>query len=77
MDWLLLLGRILFALLFAMNGALFHLRNRQTAIGYSKMMGAPAAGDHGRLGAALILFFLYQQFGDQIGLDVGPEALVG
>lgn len=133
MDWLLLVGRILFALLFVMNGLLFHLRNREMAIGYSKMMGAPApeitvlltgiqilvAGlmivlgiwvdlaalliiafliptnywmhsywkmegeqkqfnqvqfwkNTALIGASLILFFLYQQFGEEIGLNIEP-----
>lgn len=139
MDFLLLLGRILFAFQFVSAGWGFHLRQRQTAIGYAKMMGAPApeitvvltgiqiivAGlmivlgiwvdvaallviafliptnyfmhpfwkiddpeqkvmqatqfwkNTALMGGALVLFFLYQQFGDEIGLNVGPESLFG
>lgn len=29
------------------------------------------------IGGALILFYLYQQFGDQIGLNIGPPSLFG
>jgi len=138
MDWVLLLGRILFALLFVRSGVLVHLRGRQMAIGYSKMM-APApeltvvltgvqilvAGlmiglgiwvdlaallvvaflvptnywmhsywkmddpdqkqmnnvqfwkNTALIGGALILFYLYQQFGDDTGLNVGPPSLFG
>jgi uncharacterized membrane protein YphA (DoxX/SURF4 family) len=139
MDWVLLLGRILFALLFVQSGLLFHLRGRQMAIPYAKMMGAPApeftvlltgvqiivAGllialgiwvdlaallvvafliptnywmhsywkmddpdqkqmnsvqfwkNTALIGGALILFYLYQQFGDDTGLNLGPPALFG
>ena len=135
MEWLLLLGRILFAFQFVSAGWSFHLRQRQTAIGYSKMMGAPApeltvpltgvqlivAGlmivvglwvdlaallviafliptnyfmhpfwkiddpeqkvmqathfwkNTALIGGALVLFFLYQQFGDEIGLNLEPS----
>lgn len=137
MDWVLLLGRLLFAYQFANAGFSFHLRQRQAATGYTKMMGAPApeitvvltgiqilvAGlmialgiwvdlaallivafliptnywMHGYwrmedpeqkqlnrvqfwkntalMGGALILFYLYQQFGEEIGLNIGPAAL--
>ncbi|HZB23731.1 MAG TPA: DoxX family protein [Gaiellaceae bacterium] len=134
MEWLLLLGRILFAFQFVSAGWSFHLRQRQMAIGYSKMMGAPApeitvvltgiqlivAGlmivvgfwvdlaallviafliptnyfmhpfwkiddpeqkvmqstqfwkNTALIGGALILFFLYQQYGEDIGLNIEP-----
>lgn len=134
MDWLLLLGRILFALLFVNSGFAFHLRQRAMAIGYAKSMGAPApevtvvltgvqivvAGlmivlglwvdlaallviaflvptnywmhpfwkmddpaqkvlnqthffkNTALIGGALILFYLYQQFGSEIGLSIDP-----
>jgi putative oxidoreductase len=42
MDFVLLLGRILFAWQFVSAGLFFHLRQREMATGYSKMMGAPA-----------------------------------
>ena len=42
MDWLLLLGRILFAYQFVSAGVNFHLRQREAATGYARMMGAPA-----------------------------------
>jgi uncharacterized membrane protein YphA (DoxX/SURF4 family) len=139
MDVVLLLGRILFAFLFVNAGLGFHLRKRQMAIGYSKMMGAPApeltvvltgvqiivAGlmivlgiwvdlaallviaflvptnywmhafwkmddpdqkamnqtqfwkNTALIGGALILFYLYQQFGDDTGLNLGPPSLFG
>ena len=138
MDWLLLLGRILFAFQFVSAGYGFHLRQREMATGYTKSMGAPwpeitvvltgiqiiVAGlmivlgiwvdlaalliiafliptnywmhpywkmegeqkqfnqvqfwkNVSLMGASLILFFLYQQFGDEIGLNIGPEALFG
>jgi putative oxidoreductase len=139
MDWVLLLGRILFAVLFVQSGLFFHLRGRQMAIPYAKMMGAPApeftviltgvqiivagllialgiwvdlAGllivafliptnywmhsywkmddpdqkqlnsvqfwkNTALIGGALILFYLYQQFGDDTGLNVGPPSLFG
>ena len=137
MEWLLLLGRILFAFQFVNAGVGFHLRQREMAVGYSKMMGLPAPGllvpltgiqiivaglmialgiwvdlaallivafliptnyfmhpfwkiedpeqkmqntiqfwkNTALLGGALVLFFLYQQFGSEIGLNIGPEAL--
>jgi putative oxidoreductase len=138
-DVVLLLGRILFAFLFVNAGYGFHLRQRQTASGYAKSMGAPApdvtvvltgvqivvAGllivlgvwvdlaallviafliptnywmhafwkmedpdqkltnrthfwkNTALIGGALILFYLYQQFGDDTGLNVGPPSLFG
>jgi uncharacterized membrane protein YphA (DoxX/SURF4 family) len=137
MDVVLLIGRLLFAFQFVNAGFGFHLRQRQTAVGYSKMMGAPApeitvvltgfqlivAGvmialgiwvdlaallivafliptnywmhpywkmddpdqkqlntvqfwkNTALIGGALILFFLYQQYGAEIGLNIGPEAI--
>jgi putative oxidoreductase len=134
MEWLLLLGRILFAFQFVSAGWSFHLRQRQMAVGYSKMMGAPAPEitvpltgiqiilgglmivlgfwvdlaallliafliptnyfmhpfwkvddpeqkvvqatqfwkNTALIGGALVLFFLYQQFGDEIGLSIEP-----
>jgi putative oxidoreductase len=134
MDWVLLLGRILFALLFVNSGVAFHLQQRQMATGYAKAMGAPApeitvvltgiqiivAGlmivlgiwvdlaallviafliptnywmhafwkmddpdqkvqnqvhffkNTALIGGALILFYLYQQFGGEIGLNIEP-----
>lgn len=139
MDWLLLLGRLLYAFQFVNAGYGFHLRQREMATGYSKMMGLPAAGalvvlsgiqilvaglmialgvwvdlaallviafliptnyfmhpfwkmddpdqkmqntvhfwkNTALLGGALILFYLYQQFGEQTGLNIGPESLFG
>jgi putative oxidoreductase len=137
MDWVLLLGRLLFAFQFANAGFGFHLRQREMATGYSRQMGAPApeitvvltgiqilvAGlmialgiwvdlaallivafliptnywmhpywkmddpeqklfnrtqfwkNVALMGGALILFFLYQQYGEEIGLNIGPAAL--
>jgi putative oxidoreductase len=134
MDWVLLLGRILFGLLFVMNGLNFHLRGREVAVGYTRMMNAPkpeltvvltgiqilVAGlmivvgfwvdlaallivafliptnywmhpywkmedpdqkmqntiqfwkNTALIGGALVLFYLYQQFGDEIGLNIEP-----
>ncbi|MBA3383846.1 MAG: DoxX family protein [Actinobacteria bacterium] len=139
MDWVLLLGRLLFAFLFLNAGFGFHLRQRSMAIGYAKAMGAPApeltvvltglqiivAGvlivlgiwvdlaallviaflvptnywmhafwkmddpdqkvmnrthfwkNTALIGGALILFYLYQQFGDDTGLNLGPPSLFG
>jgi putative oxidoreductase len=134
MDWVLLLGRILFAFVFVNAGVGFHLRQRAMATGYAKAMGAPApditvvltglqitvAGlmivlgiwvdlaallviafliptnywmhsfwkmddpeqklinqtqfikNTALIGGALILFYLYQQFGSEIGLNIEP-----
>jgi putative oxidoreductase len=137
MDWVLLLGRILFASLFVYSGLRFHLLNRPMAVGYARSQNAPAAEltvpltgvvliaggvlialgiwvDLAALavsacvfvfavfmhafwkvddpmerinqqnhfwkniqivGGGLVLFYLFEQFGDDIGLTVGPEAL--
>jgi putative oxidoreductase len=137
MDWILLLGRIVFAQLFIASGVMAHLVQRRSSAEYARALGAPApdllvplsglwiiaAGvliilgiwvDLAALaliafllpiayfmhafwkeddpnmrivqmsqfqknvalsGAALILFFLYQQYGEDIGLNVGPAAL--
>jgi putative oxidoreductase len=136
MDWVLLLGRVLFASLFVMSGATIHLLKWRDGVQYARMSGytwapelmVPASGvvavlgglsvafgvwpDLGALmlvvfvlpvayfmhaywkiedpmmrgiqqaqfmknvalgGAALALFALFQQFGDEIGLTVtGP-----
>jgi putative oxidoreductase len=134
MDWVLLLGRVLFAALFVNAGVGFHIRQRKMAAGYARTMGAPApdltvvltgiqilvAGlmiilgvwvdlaallviafliptnywmhafwkmddpeqkqmnmthfwkNTALIGGALILFYLYQQFGDEIGLNIEP-----
>jgi putative oxidoreductase len=134
MDWVLLVGRILFAAIFVSSGVSFHLVQRQTAVGYARAKGAPlpdlsvpltgiaiiVAGvmiviglwvdlaalvlaaflvstayfmhafwkvddpqekqmeqiqfikDLSLAGGALILFFLFQQFGDEIGLTIEP-----
>jgi putative oxidoreductase len=139
MDWVLLLGRVLFVFLFVQSGVTVHLRGREGAIAYAKQMGAPAPEftvvltglqivvsgvlivlgiwvdlaallliafliptnywmhpfwkledpmqkmmqgvnfwkNTGLIGAALILFYLYQQFGDQTGLNIGPPSLFG
>jgi putative oxidoreductase len=42
MDWVLLLGRILFVFLFVKSGLQFHLLARQMAAGYARSQGAPA-----------------------------------
>jgi Predicted membrane protein len=42
MDWVLLLGRILFAAIFVYSGLGFHLGKREMATGYARMKGAPA-----------------------------------
>jgi uncharacterized membrane protein YphA (DoxX/SURF4 family) len=137
MDGVLLVGRIVFALIFIMSGVMFHVVGRAMATPYARAAGAPlpeltvplsgiaiaAAGvlialgiwvdlaaiviaaslvlfavfmhafwkvgdpqqrqmeqvqfqkDMALAGGALILFYLFQQFGDQIGLVVGPAAL--
>jgi putative oxidoreductase len=134
MDWVLLLGRILFGFLFVNAGFGFHLRQREMATGYARMMGAPAPEltvpltgvqlivgglmivlgiwvdlaallviafliptnywmhafwkmddpdqkvlnqthffkNTALIGGALILFYLYQQFGSEIGLNIEP-----
>jgi putative oxidoreductase len=41
MDWVLLLGRILFGVLFVYSGIAFHLGQRQGATEYARMKGAP------------------------------------
>ena len=137
MDFVLLLGRLLYAWQFVSAGVGFHLRQREMAVGYSKMMGAPApeitvvltgvqiivAGvmialgfwvdlaallviafliptnywmhaywkmddpeqkllnrtqfwkNVALMGGALILFFLYREFGEEFGLNVWDPAL--
>jgi putative oxidoreductase len=42
MDWILLLGRILFAFVFVSSGLGFHLQKRELAIGYTRSKGLPA-----------------------------------
>jgi uncharacterized membrane protein YphA (DoxX/SURF4 family) len=136
-DWVLLIGRILFVFIFVMSGLTFHIMGRAVAIPYARAQGAPfpgllvpltglaiaAAGvlvvlgiwvdlaalvlaanvfafaffmhafwkvedpqqrqmeqtqfikDSALGGAALILFYLFQQFGENIGLVIGPAAL--
>jgi putative oxidoreductase len=137
MDVVLLVGRILFVLIFIMSGLTFHIMGRAMAVGYARSAGAPfpaltvpltglaiaGAGilvvlgiwvdlaalvlaanvfafaffihafwkvedpqqrqmeqtqfmkDSALGGAALILFYLFQQFGEEIGLVIGPAAL--
>jgi putative oxidoreductase len=137
MDWILLLGRIVFAQLFIASGVMAHLVQRRGSAEYARAVGAPApdllvplsgvwiivAGvmivlgiwvDLAALrliafllpiayfmhafwkvddpnmriiqmsqfqknvalaGVSLILFFLYQQYGEDIGLNIGPAAL--
>jgi putative oxidoreductase len=139
MDWVLLLGRLLFIGIFLMSGLTVHLLQRKQGIEYARMKGVPmpellvpfsglmavagalliATGlwaDLGALilvlfifpvafgmhafwketepmarmmeqvqftkdvalgGAALCLFSLFQQFGDEIGLTLGPTSLFG
>lgn len=134
MDWLLLLGRILFSLIFIAAGVMAHLLQRRESTEYARSVGAPApdllvplsgvwiivAGvmivlgiwvDLAALmviafllpiafimhafwkvedpqmriiqmsqfqknialtGGALILFYLFQQFGESIGLTIEP-----
>jgi uncharacterized membrane protein YphA (DoxX/SURF4 family) len=134
MDWVLLVGRVLFAAIFIMSGLLFHLGQRQMAVEYARAKGAPlpdlsapltgvaivAAGvmiviglwvdlaalvlvafllstayfmhafwkvedpqerqaeqihfnkDVALAGGALILFYLFQQAGDAIGITIEP-----
>ena len=123
MDWLLLLGRILFAYQFVSAGVNFHLRQREAATGYARMMGAPAPQltvpltgiqlivgglmivlglwvdlaapsipeslilddpeqkamnqthfwkNTALIGGAIAFFYLYQQFGSEIGLNIEP-----
>ncbi len=134
MDWVLLLGRILFGAIFIYSGLGFHLGKREMAVGYARAKGAPmpeltvpltgiaiaAAGvmiviglwvdlaalvifavlvltayymhafwkaadpqekmmeqtqfsqDIALAGAALILFYLFQQGGEGIGITIEP-----
>jgi putative oxidoreductase len=134
MDWVLLIGRLLYAPVFIVSGLAFHLGKREMAVGYARMKGAPmpeltvpltgvaiaVAGvmiivglwvdlaalviavfllvtayfmhgfwtvedpqermmeqvqfqkDVALAGAALILFYLFQQFGDSIGIAIEP-----
>jgi uncharacterized membrane protein YphA (DoxX/SURF4 family) len=137
-DWLQLIGRLVFAAMFLRSGV-NHFAKREQMIGYARMKGAPAPGplvpltglmifvggalvalgvwgDLGALliatflvptayfmhdfwavedpqaranehahfmknmslaGAALVLLYLFQQFGDEIGLTVGDPSLFG
>ncbi|HXF98175.1 MAG TPA: DoxX family protein [Gaiellaceae bacterium] len=134
MDWVLLVGRILFAAVFILSGLAFHLAKRAMAVEYARAKGAPLpelsapltgvaivlAGvmiviglwvdlaalviaaflvataywmhafwkvedpmerlqeqthfqkDLALAGGALILFYLFQQFGEEIGIAVEP-----
>jgi putative oxidoreductase len=134
MDWVLLIGRILFASLFVSSGVMAHLVHRQETAAYARSLGAPAPElltplsgvaiivsgvmivlglwvDLAALviiafllsmayyvhafwkfedpqmaqnqmahfmknlalaGGALVLFFLFQQFGEDIGLTIEP-----
>jgi putative oxidoreductase len=137
MDWILLVGRILFASIFVVSGATIHLLKWRDGVAYARSNDVPAPellvplsgvmavgggvlvilglwADLGALllaaftfpvaywmhafwkvedpmqrvnqqthfmknvamgGAALALFALFQQFGSEIGLTVGPTAL--
>lgn len=139
MDWVLLIGRVLFIGIFLVSGLTVHLLQRRQGVEYARMKGVPmpellvpfsglmAVGgavlialglwaDLGALilvlfifpvafgmhafwkesdatakmmeqvqftkdvalgGAALSLFALFQQFGDEIGLTLGPTSLFG
>jgi putative oxidoreductase len=138
-DWVLLIGRVLFVGIFLISGLTVHLLQWRQGVEYARMKGVPApellvpfsglmavAGavlvalglwaDLGALllaafvfpvaygmhafwkesdptsrmmeqvqfikdvalgGAALALFSLFQQFGDEIGLTLGPTSLFG
>ena len=41
MDWVLLLGRLLFSAVFIWSGLAFHLGQRAAATGYARTKGAP------------------------------------
>jgi uncharacterized membrane protein YphA (DoxX/SURF4 family) len=139
MDWVILIGRVLFIGVFLISGLTVHLLQRRQGVEYARMKGVPfpellvpfsglmAVGgavlvalglwaDLGALllvlfifpvafgmhafwkesdatarmmeqvqftkdvalgGAALALFGLFQQFGDEIGLTLGPTSLFG
>jgi putative oxidoreductase len=139
MDWVLLIGRVLFVGIFFISGLTIHLLQWRQGVGYARMKGVPAPellvplsglmavggavlvalglwADLGALllaafvfpvaygmhafwkesdptsrmmeqvqfikdvalgGAALALFSLFQQFGDEIGLTLGPTSLFG
>jgi len=134
MDWVLLIGRLLFAPIFIYSGLGFHLGKREMAVGYARAKGAPmpeltvpltgiaiaVAGvmiliglwvdlaalviavfllltayfmhafwkvedpqekmmeqtqfskDVALAGGALFLFYLFQQFGEAIGITIEP-----
>jgi putative oxidoreductase len=134
MDWVLLVGRLLYAPIFIFSGLMFHLGKREMAVGYARMKGAPLPElsvpltviaiavavvmiivglwvdlaalvnavfllvtayymhafwkvddpqerqleqtqfqkDAALAGGALILFYLFQQFGDSIGIAIEP-----
>jgi putative oxidoreductase len=42
MDWVLLIGRILFASIFIISGIMAHLVQRQASAAYARSLGAPA-----------------------------------
>jgi uncharacterized membrane protein YphA (DoxX/SURF4 family) len=139
MDWVILIGRVLFIGVFLISGLTVHLLQRRQGVEYARMKGVPfpellvpfsglmAVGgavlvalglwaDLGALllvlfifpvafgmhafwkesdatarmmeqvqftkdvalgGAALALFGLFEQFGDEIGLTLGPTSLFG
>ena len=134
MDWVLLVGRVLFAAVFVASGLAFHLGKREMAVEYTRAKGAPlpevsvpltgiaiaVAGvfiaiglwvdlaalviaaflfataywmhafwkvddpmermqeqvhfqkDVALAGGALILFYLFQQYGEEIGIAIEP-----
>jgi uncharacterized membrane protein YphA (DoxX/SURF4 family) len=41
MDWVLLIGRVVFASIFISSGLVFHLGKRQMAVEYTRAKGAP------------------------------------
>jgi putative oxidoreductase len=139
MDWVILVGRVLFVGVFLISGLTVHLLKWRQGVEYARMRGVPAPellvpfsglmavggavlvalglwADLGALllaafvfpvafgmhafwkesdpmarmmeqvqftkdvalgGAALALFGLFQQFGDEIGLTLGPTSLFG
>jgi hypothetical protein len=73
MDWVLLLGRILFRRRVHLVGPRLHPRRREMAMGYTPDEGAAGARARVIGTGALVLFHLFQQFGDSIGLTIEPS----
>jgi putative oxidoreductase len=83
MDWVLLVGRILFALIFVYSGATIHLIQRKQGVEYARANGVPApellvpfSGLMAVVGGLLVMLGLWADLGALLlALFVFPVAL--